>query len=50
MAVATPFDPRKVRVDGYDWEPAWHTDVALDFIRRHSSAGNRTGSAGELSQ
>jgi len=24
----------KVRVDGYDWEPTWHTDMALDFIAR----------------
>jgi arylsulfatase A-like enzyme len=25
----------KVRVPGYDWEPAWHTDITLDFIQRH---------------
>lgn len=25
---------RKARVEGHDWEPAWHTDMALDFIRR----------------
>jgi arylsulfatase A-like enzyme len=24
----------KVRLHDYDWEPAWHTDMALDFIRR----------------
>jgi arylsulfatase A-like enzyme len=24
----------KVRVEGYDWEPTWHTDMALDFIER----------------
>ena len=24
----------KVRVEGYDWEPTWHTDMALDFIKR----------------
>jgi len=30
---------RKVRVEGYDWEPRWHTDVALDFARRHRDAG-----------
>jgi len=26
---------KKVRVQGYGWEPAWHTDMALDFVRRH---------------
>jgi len=30
---------RKHRVEGYDWEPTWQTDVALEFIRRHQSAG-----------
>jgi len=25
---------QKVHVQGYDWEPAWHTDMALDFIQR----------------
>ena len=29
----------KVSVDGYNWEPTWHTDMVLDFARRHSSAG-----------
>lgn len=29
----------KVRVEGYDWEPAWHTDMALDFARRNRDAG-----------
>ncbi len=24
----------KVRVEGYDWEPTWFTDKALDFIKR----------------
>ena len=24
----------KVRLPHYDWEPAWHTDMALDFIQR----------------
>lgn len=24
----------QVRVDGYDWEPTWHTDMALNFIKR----------------
>lgn len=24
----------KVRVEGYDWEPTWHTDMTLDFIKR----------------
>lgn len=28
---------RKERVPGYDWEPTWQTDIALDFIRRHES-------------
>ncbi len=27
-------DWEKVRLPDYDWEPAWHTDMALDFIRR----------------
>ena len=30
---------KKVRVKGHDWEPAWHTNVALDFIRRQRDAG-----------
>lgn len=29
---------QKVRVDGYDWEPTWHTDMALDFARRNRDA------------
>ncbi len=24
----------KVPVEGYNWEPAWHTDMALDFVAR----------------
>lgn len=24
-------------VPGYDWEPEWHTDLALDFIKRHKN-------------
>ena len=28
-----------VRVEGYDWEPAWQTDMALDFVQRHHKAG-----------
>ena len=24
----------KIQVEGYDWEPTWHTDMALDFIKR----------------
>jgi arylsulfatase A-like enzyme len=28
----------RVRVPGYDWEPTWHTDVALDFIKRKRDA------------
>jgi arylsulfatase A-like enzyme len=30
---------KKERVTGYDWEPTWYTDMALDFARRHSEAG-----------
>ena len=30
----------KVFVEGYDWEPTWQTDRALDFIRRQRDAGN----------
>lgn len=26
----------KVRVEGYDWEPTWQTDKALDFIQRNT--------------
>jgi len=29
----------KTRVKGYDWEPAWQTDVAIDFIQRNRDAG-----------
>jgi arylsulfatase A-like enzyme len=28
----------KVRLKEYDWEPTWHTDMALDFSRRHQQA------------
>ncbi len=27
----------KVRVKGYNWEPTWHTDMALDFIGRNTN-------------
>ncbi len=27
---------QKVRVEGYDWEPTWHTEVAIEFIERHT--------------
>ncbi|WP_430815095.1 sulfatase family protein [Carboxylicivirga sp. RSCT41] len=30
---------QKVRVEGYDWEPTWHTDMALDFIKRKTAEG-----------
>ena len=30
---------QKVRVEGYNWEPAWHTDRMLDFARRYRDAG-----------
>ena len=35
------FNDRKeqVPVDGYNWEPTWHTDMALDFAGRHTAAG-----------
>ncbi len=29
----------KVRVPGYNWEPRWHTDMALEFTRRHQQSG-----------
>ena len=29
----------KVPVEEYDWEPTWHTDMALDFARRNRDAG-----------
>ncbi len=32
-------DAKKERVEGYDWEPTWHTDTALDFIRRNRDEG-----------
>ena len=34
------FDDRgdKVHFEDYDWEPTWHTDMALDFARRHRDA------------
>lgn len=28
----------KVRVAGYNWEPTWHTDMTLDFIKRKTDA------------
>jgi arylsulfatase A-like enzyme len=31
-------EKKKARVKGYDWEPTWHTDVALDFARRNRDA------------
>ncbi len=30
---------QKVRVEGYNWEPRWHTDQMLDFARRQKEAG-----------
>lgn len=30
---------KKERVEGYDWEPTWHTDIALDFIERKTREG-----------
>jgi len=30
---------KKVPVEGYNWEPTWHTDVALDFAKRNRDAG-----------
>lgn len=29
----------KTPVEGYDWEPTWHTDMALDFAKRNHEAG-----------
>lgn len=29
----------KVRVKDYNWEPTWHTDVAVDFIQRKTDEG-----------
>lgn len=29
---------RKERVAGYDWEPTWQTDMALDFAQRHQDS------------
>ncbi len=29
----------KVAVKGYDWEPTWHTDMAMDFIKRKTDEG-----------
>jgi len=31
-------DGSREQVKGYDWEPAYHTDVALDFAKRHRDA------------
>jgi arylsulfatase A-like enzyme len=28
-----------IPVKGYDWEPVWHTDMALDFATRHHADG-----------
>ena len=28
----------KIRVEGYDWEPTWHTDQAVEFITRQTIA------------
>lgn len=30
---------KKVRVKDYNWEPTWHTDVAVDFIKRKTEEG-----------
>jgi len=29
----------QVPVEGYDWEPTWHTDMALDFAKRKTAEG-----------
>jgi len=29
----------KVRVKRYDWEPTWHSDMAIDFIKRKTKEG-----------
>lgn len=29
---------QQVRLSDYDWEPTWHTDMALDFTKRHRDA------------
>lgn len=29
----------QVPVEGYGWEPTWHTDMALDFARRKTAEG-----------
>lgn len=29
----------QVPVKGYNWEPTWHTDKALDFVRRKTAEG-----------
>jgi len=31
-------DGNKVHFEDYDWEPTWHTDMALDFAKRHRDA------------
>lgn len=31
-------DGSRERVPGYDWEPAFHTDTAMSFIRKHAAA------------
>ena len=31
---------KQERVPGYDWEPTWHTDMALDFVERQTDAGD----------
>lgn len=28
-------DGNKVHHEDYDWEPTWHSDLALDFVNRH---------------
>ena len=28
---------QQVRLTDYNWEPTWHTDMALDFAKRHSN-------------
>jgi arylsulfatase A-like enzyme len=32
-------DEKRFVVDGYDWEPTWHTDLVLDFAKRNRDAG-----------
>ncbi len=29
---------KQVRIPNYEWEPTWHTDMAIDFIKRKESS------------